>query len=84
MIYIEPEHRLTITLTNTEGSNDISTFYTIVEKCHKESKKAGFKNMFTSAEKNVLLALAENLGLNKEQPAAKFTQIGPTTINIQE
>lgn len=84
MIYIEPEHRITITLTNTEGSNDIGKFCSIISKCHKESKKAGFKNMFTPDERNIILLLADNLGLNKEQPAEGFTQIGPTAINTSE
>lgn len=84
MIYIEPEHRITITLTNTEGSNDIGKFCNIISKCHKESKKAGFKNMFTPDERSMIEVLSSNLGLNKEQPANGLVQIGPTAINTSE
>jgi hypothetical protein len=84
MIYITPEHKLTIILTNTEGSNDITHFCGIINKCHKEARKAGFKNMFTSGEKNILLNLVDNLGLNKEKSAEGYTQIGPTSIKVEE
>jgi len=82
MIYIEPEHRITVTFTNTEERNDISIFYNVVSKCYKEAKKPGFHNMFSKEEKNTIKMLAENLGLNKEQPANGLVQIGPTAINV--
>ena len=39
--------------------------------------------MFSKEEKNTIKMLAEHLGLNKEQPAEGFTQIGPTSINVE-
>ena len=61
MIYIEPEHRLSLTFTSTEDSNDINTFMNIVNKCAKESKKSGFKSMFNTEEKSIIKILQENL-----------------------
>lgn len=84
MIYIEPEHRLTITLTNTDGVNDIADFCNIIGKCYKESKKAGFTNMFTSTEKDVLLNLVSNLGLDKETHAEGFKEIRADYIKVEE
>ena len=83
MIYVEPEHRISLTFTNTEERNDISIFYNGVSKCYKEAKKPGFHNMFSKDEKNTIKMLAEHLGLTKEQPADGFTQIGPTSINVE-
>lgn len=82
MIFITPEHRLTITLTNTEGANDITHFCNIVTKCYKESKKAGFTNMFTGDEKDVILSLAGNLGLDKESTAEGFKEIRADYIHV--
>ena len=65
MIYVEPEHRISLTFTNTEERNDISIFYNVVSKCYKEAKKPGFHNMFSKDEKNTIKMLAEHLGLTK-------------------
>ena len=61
MIYIEPEHKLSVTFTNTTESNDITTFMGIIDKCAKEAKKSGFKSLFTNEEKSIIKALYENL-----------------------
>ena len=61
MIYIEPEHKLTVTFTNTTESSDITTFISIMGKCTKEANKSGFKSMFTNDEKSFIKALHENL-----------------------
>ena len=83
MIYIKPEHRITITLTNGEGNNDITHFCGIISKCRKESKKAGFKNMFTSNEREILLSLASNLGLEKETAAEGFKEVKADYIKVE-
>jgi hypothetical protein len=61
MIFIEPEHRLSLTFTNTSESNDITTFVSIIDKCVKEAKKSGFKSFFNTIEKNFIKTLHENL-----------------------
>lgn len=61
MIYIEPEHKLTVVFTRTKERNDIDTFVKIIEKCTKEAKKSGFKSLFTTEERDVIKALNENL-----------------------
>jgi len=61
MIYIEPEHKLTITFTNTTESSDIATFIGIMGKCAKEAKKSGFKSIFDTEEKTFIKALHDNL-----------------------
>lgn len=83
MISIIPEHRLTLVLTNDEDGNDISKFMNIISKCTKESKKAGFKNMFTANERELLEALASNLGVNNSKPANEFQQIQSTQIEVE-
>lgn len=84
MISIIPEHRLTLLLTNDENGNDIATFINVISKCTKESKKAGFKNMFTANERELLEALGDNLGINNNQPANGFQQIQSTQIKVEE
>jgi len=83
MMSIIPEHRLTLLLTNDENGNDISKFINIISKCTKESKKAGFKNMFTANERELLEALASNLGVNNSEPANGFQQIQSTQIKVE-
>ena len=61
MIIIEPEHRLTITFTNTTDTEDITTFISILKKCNKEARKSGFKSMFSSDEKEFIKQLSETL-----------------------
>ena len=61
MIFIEPEHRLSLTFTNTSESNDITTFVNIINKCVKEAKKSGFKSFFDTDEKNFIKTLHANL-----------------------
>lgn len=61
MIFIEPEHRLSLTFTNTSESNDITTFVSIIDKCVKEAKKSGFNSFFNTIEKNFIKTLHENL-----------------------
>lgn len=63
MILIQPEHRLTVTFTNDEQKNDISTFINIINKCTKEAKKSGFKNMFNNEESELVKILSENLNV---------------------
>jgi len=84
MISIIPEHRLTLLFTTDEDSNDIATFINVINKCIKESKKAGFKNMFTANERELLEALASNLEVNNNEPANGFQQIQSTQIKVEE
>lgn len=64
MITIQPEHRLTVVFTNDDDRNDIQTFVNIVNKCTKEAKKKGFKNMFNNEESEVLKGLSESLNID--------------------
>jgi len=83
MIYIEPEHRLTISLTNDTSSNDISTFIQIITKCNNETKKAGFRNLFTPEEKNVINALYSNLGI-QESNKGEIKNIPGDKVKIED
>ena len=65
MITIQPEHRLTVVFTNDEERNDIVTFKSVIDKCAKEAKKSGFKNMFTNEEGEVIKGLFETLSGTK-------------------
>lgn len=83
MIYIEPEHRLTISLTNTSEGNDITTFCNIINKCYKEAKRAGFKGMFTGEEKVVIKAITESLGLD-DKKADGFQQNIGSVVHVKD
>lgn len=65
MITVQPEHRLTVVFTNDEERSDIVTFTSIINKCTKEAKKSGFKNMFTNEEGEVIKGLYETLNGTK-------------------
>lgn len=83
MIYIEPEHKLSITFTNTTESNDITTFVNIIKKCAKESSKAGFKGMFNKEEKSIIFALNENLN-SETKVENNYTSISSNLIKIED
>ena len=83
MIYIEPEHKLSVTFTNTTESNDITTFVNIIKKCAKESSKAGFRGMFNKEEKDIILALNENLG-GENKSETNYNNISSNLIKIEE
>jgi hypothetical protein len=59
MILIQPEHKLTISFSNTETESDIVTFISIIGKCAKEAKKSGFRSMFSAEESTVIKAVHE-------------------------
>jgi len=61
MIYIQPEHKLIVTFTNTTENSDIATFMSIMNKCAKEARKSGFKSIFDTEEKDFIKALHDNL-----------------------
>jgi len=61
MIQISPEHRLTISFTHDDESNDIKTFVDIISKCDKEVRRSGYKNMFKPDEKEFIKILHDNL-----------------------
>ena len=61
MINIDYEHSVTITFSNINDANDLTTFINILAKCNTEAKKAGYKNMFKGREKEFIKALYSHL-----------------------
>ena len=57
MINVDYEHSVTLTFSNTKDGDDLNTFVSILAKCNKEAKKAGFKNMFKGREKDMISGL---------------------------
>lgn len=57
MINVDYEHSVTITFSNSKDNNDLDTFISVLQKCDKEAKKAGFKTMFKGREKDMIKAL---------------------------
>ena len=51
------EHSLQFKFFNTEDANEIDIFLDILEKCDKESRKSGFRNMFSKDEKAFIQSL---------------------------
>jgi hypothetical protein len=65
---LSENHEFTLTFENsTEGGNEIDVFYHLVEKLHKESKKAGLKRMFNKEESQLISVLNEYI--NPKQPS---------------
>jgi len=57
MINVDYEHSVTITFSNGKEGDDLSTFVSILSKCNKEAKKAGFKTLFKGREKELITSL---------------------------
>lgn len=56
MIQINAENTLSIHFVNSSTSslNDIKTFSEVIKICKGEADRAGFKNMFTSSQKDLI------------------------------
>lgn len=61
MLEIGYDHRITLEFSNTRESKDLNHFAMVIKKCYKESKKAGFRNMFNKDERVFIENLFENL-----------------------
>jgi len=66
MMQVLPENKVTIVLINDTQSNDIEVFSSILDKCYEESRKAGFRNMFSPEERSFIEDIHELFGLKKD------------------
>ena len=57
MINVGYEHSITVTFSNSEDSQDLTTFMTVLSKCNTEAKKSGFKSMFKGKERELVTSL---------------------------
>lgn len=69
MLEIGYEHNITLKFTDADNSKDLSNFASVINKCYKESRKVGFRNMFNKAEREFISDILHTLtGQSSSEP----------------